>query len=83
MRSYLRQHDHKMAVFSILVEVRRAISKASALDFQRADFELFRSQVGKIPWDSVLKGSRKAVYFLRGKSYRCHKMSHGEGDQCG
>ena len=26
------------------------------LDFQRADFELFRTLVGRVPWDSVLKG---------------------------
>ena len=38
VRSYLGQHDHKMAVFSILGEVRRAVSKTAALDFQRADF---------------------------------------------
>ena len=56
VRSCLGQSDHKMAEFSILGEVRRAISKTAALDFQRTDSELFRTQSGKIPWDSVLKG---------------------------
>lgn len=26
------------------------------MDFQRTDFELFRTLVGRVPWDSVLKG---------------------------
>ena len=31
-------------------------SETATLDFQRADFELFRMLVGRVPWDSVLKG---------------------------
>ena len=49
IRSCLGQSDHKMIEFSILGEVRRQVSKTAALDFQRADFELFRTLVGRIP----------------------------------
>ena len=53
--SCLRQKDHKMVEFSIPDEVRRGPSKTATLDFGRADYELFRTLVGRVPWDSVLK----------------------------
>ena len=54
--SFLGQSDHDMVEFSILGEVRSGVSKTATLDFQRADFELFRTLVGRVPWESVLKG---------------------------
>ena len=54
--SCLGQSNHKMVEFSILGKVRKGISKTAVLDFQRVDFELFRTLVGKIPWEVVLKG---------------------------
>ena len=44
-----------MVEFSILAGVRRGNSKTATLDFWRADFELFRGLVGRVPWDSVLE----------------------------
>ena len=44
-----------MAEFSILDGGRRGNSKTAALDFRRADFELFRRLVGGVPWGSVLE----------------------------
>ena len=55
-RSCLGQSDHEMVEFSILGEVRKGISKTAVLDFRRADFELFRTLVGRVPWEAVLKG---------------------------
>lgn len=54
--SCLEQRDHEMLEFSTLGEVRREVSKTAPLDFQRADFELFRTPVGRVPWESVVKG---------------------------
>ena len=34
--------DHKMIEFSILGETKRGVSKTATLDFQRADFDLFK-----------------------------------------
>ena len=51
----LGQSDHEMVEFSILGKVRKGISKNAVLDFWRADFELFRMLVGKVPWKVVLK----------------------------
>ena len=51
----LGQSDHDMVEFSILGGVRRGNSKTAILDFQRVDFELFRRQVGGVPWESVLE----------------------------
>ncbi|PKU42582.1 adaptin ear-binding coat-associated protein 1 [Limosa lapponica baueri] len=48
--------DHEMVKFSIIREVRKGVSKTSTLDFRRADFSLFRSLVGKVPWEAALKG---------------------------
>ena len=53
--SCLGQNDHEMVELWILGEVRRGTSKTATLDFWRADFELFRTLVGRVSWDSVLK----------------------------
>jgi len=50
---------HKMIEFLILGEVRRGVSRTATLDFQRADFGLFRSLVDRVPREAILKG--KAV----------------------
>jgi len=42
--------------FSILGEVRRVVSQTTTMDFQRADFGLFRTLVERLPWERVLKG---------------------------
>ncbi|XP_071884244.1 small ribosomal subunit protein mS29 isoform X1 [Anas platyrhynchos] len=56
--SCLGQSDREMVEFSILGEARKGTSKTAVLDFQRADFELFRTLVGRVPWEAVLKGRR-------------------------
>ena len=55
VRSWLEQSDHEKVEFSILGEVRRGISKTAVLDFRRADLELFRTLVGRVLWETVLK----------------------------
>ncbi|KAK4811177.1 hypothetical protein QYF61_019808 [Mycteria americana] len=52
----LGHSNHEMIEFSILEEVRRGVSRTGTLDFQRADFDLFRSLVDRVPWEAVLKG---------------------------
>jgi len=52
----LGHSDHKMTEFFILGEVRREVSRTATLDFQRAEFGLFRSLVDRSPWVAVLKG---------------------------
>ena len=66
----LGQSDHEMVEFSILGEARKGTSKTAVLDFHRADFELFRTLVGRVPWEVVLKGrrARKAGHSSRRKS---------------
>ncbi|RMC14859.1 hypothetical protein DUI87_07035 [Hirundo rustica rustica] len=51
----LGQSDHEIIEFSIFGEVRRSTSKTLALDFQRADFALFRRLIQSIPWEAALK----------------------------
>ena len=45
----LGQCDHDVVEFLILAGVRRGNSKTATLDFLRADFELFRRLVGRVP----------------------------------
>ncbi|RMB93593.1 hypothetical protein DUI87_30292 [Hirundo rustica rustica] len=51
----LGQSDYEIIEFSIFGEVRRSTSKTLALDFQRADFGLFRRLIQNIPWEAALK----------------------------
>ena len=47
--SCLGQSDHEMVEFLILGEVRRWGRKTATLGFWRADFELFRILIGRVP----------------------------------
>lgn len=49
-------HDDNEMTFSILAEARRVVTRTATLDFQRADFGLFRELVERVPWEAVLKG---------------------------
>ena len=44
-----------MLEFSTLGEVRSGVSKTATLDFWRVDFELLRTLVRRVLWDSVLE----------------------------
>ena len=46
----LGQSNREIAGFSILGDVRRVTSKTAILNFQRADFDLFRMLVARVPW---------------------------------
>ncbi|GAB0188391.1 hypothetical protein GRJ2_001304400 [Grus japonensis] len=48
--------DYEMIEFLILGEVRRGVSRTATLDFRRAGFGLFRTLVGRVPQEAVLRG---------------------------
>jgi len=52
----LGQSDHETVEFSILGGVRRVTSKTTILNFQRAYFDLLRTLVARVTWESLLKG---------------------------
>ena len=52
----LGQSDHEIVEFSILGDAGRVTGKTAVLNFQRADFDLFRMLVAWVPGDSLLKG---------------------------
>ena len=66
----LGHSGHRMKEFLILGEVMRGVSRTATLDFQRADFGLFRSLVDRVPWEAILKGreSRKDGHSSRRRS---------------
>ena len=45
----LGQSDHVIVEFSVLGDVRRVTSKTAILNFQRVDFDLFRTFVARVP----------------------------------
>ena len=47
--------DHEMIEFSILGETKRGVSKTATLDFRRANSDLFKRLIDKIPWEAALK----------------------------
>ena len=74
-----------MVEFSIPGKARKGTSKTTLLDFWRADFELFRTLVGRVPWEAALKGTgvqegwalfRKEILMAQERSVpTCPKMS--------
>ena len=52
---HLEHSDHEIVDFSIFGEIRRNVIKTLTLDFQRADFGLFRRLVQRVPWEAALK----------------------------
>ena len=53
---HLGLSEHEMTEFLVQGEVKREASKATSMDFRRADFGLFRTLVDRVPWERVLKG---------------------------
>lgn len=51
----LGQRDREMLDFSILVEPRRGVSRTATLDCRRANSNLFRTMVERVPWEVVLE----------------------------
>jgi len=47
---------HEMREFSVRGEVKRGARKTTTMDFQRADFGLFRTLAERVSWERVLKG---------------------------
>ena len=52
---HLGNSNLKVLDFSILVEPWRGVSRTATLHFQRADFNLFRTMVERVPWEVVLE----------------------------
>jgi len=74
-----------MIEFSVRGEVKRGASKTTTMDFQRADFGLFRTLVERVPWERVLKdkGVQAGWTFFKEEVLKaqelavpmCHKMN--------
>ena len=90
---HLGQSDHRIVEFSILGDVKRVTSKTTFLNFQRANFDLFRELVAQVPWESLLKGKgvQEAWTLLKTEILKaqeqavpeCRKASRREDDWCG
>jgi len=56
VRGCLGLSEYEIIEFSVRGEVKRGASKTTTMDFQRADFGLFRMLVERDPWERVLMG---------------------------
>ncbi|KAM9654465.1 uncharacterized protein ACIBXB_005124 [Morphnus guianensis] len=48
--------DHEMVEVKILRAARRVHHKLTTMNFRRAEFDLFRDLLGRVPWDKDLEG---------------------------
>jgi len=69
--------DHEMVEFRILRGGSRAISRITALDFRRANFDFFKDLLGGIPWVRALEGRGVQESWILFK----HHFLHAQ-DQC-
>jgi len=77
-----------MIDFSIPGEVRRGVCRTATLDFQRADFGLFRRLIDRVPWEAVLRGKgvqegwtffKKEIFMVQEQPVlMCQKISRWE-----
>lgn len=75
-RNCLGDSTHKMTEFSILSKVRRRVSRTATLDFQSADFGLFRTLVGRVPWEIPLgTGVQEGWTFLKKEIIKAQKQA--------
>ena len=56
VEGHLGCSDHEMLEFKTLRGGSRAKSRTATLDFRRANFDLFRDLIGRIPWARALEG---------------------------
>ena len=74
-------------------KVRRAVRKTTTMDFWRADFGLFKTWVGRVPWEAVLKdkGLQEGWAFFKKEVWKAQeqavsigtRQTRGEDDQPG
>lgn len=73
--------DHEMVEFKILRVSKRVCNKLATLDSSRADFELFRKQLGRVTWENKYRGGKrglKKLVSVQGPSPPCPEALHLE-----
>ncbi|XP_065440587.1 mitoferrin-1 isoform X1 [Chrysemys picta bellii] len=73
----LGESDHEIIEFAILRKGRRENSKIETMDFRKADFGKLRELIGKVPWESRLRGktTEESWQFFKGKLLRAQKQA--------
>lgn len=73
----LGRRNPEMIELAILTEIRRGISRTTALDFQRADLGLFRRPVQRVTWDIVLENSsvQEGWTFFRTEVFKAQEQA--------
>ncbi|XP_065438446.1 uncharacterized protein LOC135981058 [Chrysemys picta bellii] len=73
----LGESDHEIIEFAILTKGRRENSKIETMDFRKADFGKLRELIGKVPWESRLRGktTEESWQFFKGTLLRAQKQA--------
>jgi len=77
IRGCLGCSDHAMVESMHQRDMRQVKSKIRMLNFRKADFQLFRELVNKIPWETVLtgKGAEQSWQIFKEAFFRVHELS--------
>ena len=69
--------DHAIIEFMLQRDKRQAKSKIRTLNFRKADFQLFRELVNKIPWETGLmgKGTEQSWQIFKEAFFRVQELS--------
>ena len=69
--------DQAMVEFMLQRDMRREKGRNRMLNFRKADFQLFRELVNKIPWETVLtgKGAEQSWQIFKEAFFRVHELS--------
>ena len=73
----LGESDHEIIEFTILRKGRRENSKIETMDFRKVDFGKVRELIGKVPWESRLRGktTKESWQFFKGTLLRAQKQA--------
>lgn len=69
--------NSKMIELSVLGEAWKTVSRTATLDFQGADFGLFRDLIDRVHWEVVLngKGVQEDWTFIRNEILKAQKQA--------
>jgi len=68
--------DHALVEFTVLSDTRKA-SRVRALNFRKANFQLFRELISRTPWDMVLRdrGEEQSSQIFKDAFHRAQELS--------
>ncbi|KAK4821784.1 hypothetical protein QYF61_002200 [Mycteria americana] len=69
--------DHALVAFTVLRDMGQAMSKVRTLNFRKANFQMFKELVNRIPWETALrdKGAEQSWQIFKDTFHRVEELS--------